>query len=158
MTEALASAVLPGIAASAGLALGRIAVQRAGPGAAPAGHARRGARKPARGDGRGRRRSWRRSPEARGRAAADMLEFQLALLDDEDLIGPIFERIAAGEPADRRLAPGAGCRDRGISASGDEALEARVSDLADLRDRVLDALSPQPRRAVQRRRAGDLCR
>ena len=78
------------------------------------------------------------------RAGAAILEFQIALLDDEDLIAPIFERIAKGERADGAWRAGMDAEIAVYRTSGDEVLEARTSDLADLRDRVLDALSPRP--------------
>ncbi|MCC2664513.1 MAG: ptsP, partial [Geminicoccaceae bacterium] len=74
--------------------------------------------------------------------AAAILEFQTALLEDDDLFGPVFERVAAGEAADRAWA---GVLEREIAeyaAGGDETFAARAGDLADLRDRVLDALAP----------------
>jgi phosphotransferase system enzyme I (PtsI) len=81
------------------------------------------------------------------RAGAEILEFQIALLDDEDLLAPIFDRIAGGEPADAAWQENLDT-EIGVYRAGDEVIEARVIDLADLRDRVLDALSPGPQRAV----------
>jgi phosphoenolpyruvate-protein phosphotransferase (PTS system enzyme I) len=143
MDEAGREIVLHGIAASAGLALGRIAIQRAGHG---------GRRAPG---------TPRQEHEAlqtamataaaqlealagtvRDRAAAEILEFQVALLDDEDLIAPIFERIAGGAPADGAWSDSINAEIAAYRAGGDQVLEARSTDLADLRDRVLDTLSP----------------
>jgi phosphotransferase system enzyme I (PtsI) len=75
-------------------------------------------------------------------AGADILEFQIALLDDEDLIAPILQAIDRGDPA--------GCAwraalEREIAAyrdGDDEVLAARAADLEDLCERVLRALSP----------------
>ena len=73
--------------------------------------------------------------------AAGILEFQQALLEDDDLLGPVFKALQAGDSAhgawDVAL-------DREIAAyrSGeDEYLSARAEDLADLKNRVLRALS-----------------
>jgi phosphotransferase system enzyme I (PtsI) len=75
-----------------------------------------------------------------GADAAECLEFQLALLEDETLVAPAFERIAEGGAADavwRRI------MDDLISEYGtnpNEYVQTRGSDVADLRDRVLKAL------------------
>jgi phosphoenolpyruvate-protein phosphotransferase (PTS system enzyme I) len=140
--------VLRGIGASAGLAIGRIVIQPAGHGVprapgtpAAEGEALQAAMVTAAAELQA------LAGSAGDRAAALILEFQIALLDDPDLIAPILERIASGEPADAAWRAG---MDAEISVyrAGDEVLEARVIDLADLRDRVLDALSPGPQRAV----------
>jgi phosphoenolpyruvate-protein phosphotransferase (PTS system enzyme I) len=143
MNEANREIVLQGVAASAGLALGRIALQRAS-------HA--GRRTP--GTPAQERDALQAAIAAAGaqlealagavaeRAAAEILEFQIALLDDEDLIAPMFERIIGGEPADVAWREALDAEIAAYRASGDEMLEARTSDLADLRNRVLDALSP----------------
>ncbi len=78
------------------------------------------------------------------RLARDILEFQTALLEDDDLTQPIFARIAAGEPADQAWSAGLE-REIAEYAEGDDAtFAARAGDLADLRDRVLAALVPAP--------------
>jgi phosphotransferase system enzyme I (PtsI) len=135
--------VLQGVAASAGLALGRIAIQRAR-------HVRRrvrGAPSEERNDLRAAMAEATAQLEALARtvgdrAAADILAFQIALLDDDDLIVPVFERIAGGAPADGAWRVALDAEIAAYQASGDEVLEARASDLVDLRDRVLDALCP----------------
>ncbi len=74
--------------------------------------------------------------------AAEILEFQAALLEDDELTGPIWARIAAGEAADHAWVA---VLEREISeyaAGEDETFAARAGDLADLRDRVLEALGP----------------
>ncbi len=75
------------------------------------------------------------------RMAAEILEFQIALLEDDDLIEPVFAEIALGAPADRAWTA---ALEREIAdyATGDETLGARAGDLADLRDRVEAALAP----------------
>ena len=149
MSEARRETVLQGVGASAGLALGRIAIQRA----------RHGGRR-AVGGPAAERATLRAAmvtaaaelealaATAGDRAAADILEFQVALLDDEDLIAPMFERIAGGEPADAAWRAGMDAEIAAYRAGGDAVLEARTSDLADLRDRVLDALSPHSDRTA----------
>jgi phosphotransferase system enzyme I (PtsI) len=75
-----------------------------------------------------------------GVGAAECLEFQLALLEDEALIAPAFKTIAEGGAADvvwRRVMDGL-IRDYGADPS--EYVQARGLDVADLRDRVLNAL------------------
>ncbi len=74
-------------------------------------------------------------------AAAEIIEFQIALLDDEDLIDPIDAAIADGAAADAAWAE---ALDREIADyldGDDEYFQARASDLTDLRERVLDALA-----------------
>ena len=75
-----------------------------------------------------------------GAGAGECLEFQLALLEDETLIAPAFERIAAGGAAGavwRRVMDDL-IRDYGADPS--EYVQTRGLDVADLRDRVLNAL------------------
>lgn len=72
--------------------------------------------------------------------AAGILEFQQALLEDDDLLAPIFKAVQAGgtshgawdEALDREIAE--------YRSGDDEYLSARAEDLADLKDRVLRAL------------------
>ena len=134
--------VIQGIPASRGLAIGSIALRQAGPSlrrvagtpaeeraALAAAMAKAGAQLAA------------LAARAEPMAAA-ILEFQTALLEDDDLFGPVLERVAAGEAADRAWA---GVLEREIAeyaAGDDETFAARAGDLADLRDRVLDALAP----------------
>jgi phosphotransferase system enzyme I (PtsI) len=148
MNERHPEIVLRGVGASAGLALGRIAIQRArrscrGTAGTPAQErAALQAAMTAAGA------QLKTLAEAAGdRIAAEILEFQVALLDDEDLIGPIFDRVAGGEPADAAWLEALNAEIAAYAASGDAVLEARSADLADLRDRVLDALSPGSPRA-----------
>jgi phosphotransferase system enzyme I (PtsI) len=76
-----------------------------------------------------------------GGDAAEILEFQLALLDDESLLEPIFAAIAGGVSADRAWSQVLAEQIADYQAAPDEYLQARASDLADLRDRVLAALN-----------------
>ena len=71
---------------------------------------------------------------------AEILEFQVALLDDPALAEPAFAAIAAGESA---VAAWRACLDAQIAeyeAAEDDYFQARASDLRDLSDRVLAAL------------------
>ena len=73
--------------------------------------------------------------------AAGILEFQLALLEDDDLLAPVFKDVQAGgsahgawdEALDKEIAE--------YRSGEDEYLSARAEDLTDLKDRVLRALA-----------------
>lgn len=86
--------------------------------------------------------------------SADILGFQIALLEDEELIRPAFEAIGAGAAADAAFAQGIDAEIAGYQSGGDEYFSARAADLQDLRDRVLleladgDAAEPLPAGAV----------
>jgi phosphotransferase system enzyme I (PtsI) len=69
-----------------------------------------------------------------------ILEFQVALLEDEDFLGPVFAAIEAGTSADAAWSLALGEQISGYNSAFDEYLQARSSDLVDLRDRVLRAL------------------
>jgi phosphoenolpyruvate-protein phosphotransferase (PTS system enzyme I) len=77
---------------------------------------------------------------AAGGDAAQILEFQVALLDDEDFLEPVFTAIAAGTPAHAAWAAALDEQIADYKSAPDEYLQARSSDLADLRDRVLRTL------------------
>ena len=82
--------------------------------------------------------------------AATILEFQQALLEDEELIEPVFAAVRAGQPADQ--AWGAAL-DREIAeyrAADDATFEARAADLVDLRDRVVRGADAGCRGACRR--------
>jgi phosphotransferase system enzyme I (PtsI) len=74
--------------------------------------------------------------------AAEILEFQMGLLEDDELTRPILAQIAAGEAADRAWAAALEVEIADYAGSDDETFSARAADLADLRDRVLAALAP----------------
>jgi phosphotransferase system enzyme I (PtsI) len=76
-----------------------------------------------------------------GGDAAEILEFQLALLEDESLLEPIFAAIAGGASADRAWSQVLAEQIADYRAAPDEYLQARAADLTDLRDRVLAALN-----------------
>ena len=74
-------------------------------------------------------------------AAADILEFQMVLLDDDDLLAPVWRAIESGIAADVAWRD---VIDSEIAAycEGDDAVfSARAADLADLRDRVVSQLA-----------------
>jgi phosphoenolpyruvate-protein phosphotransferase (PTS system enzyme I) len=75
-----------------------------------------------------------------GGEAAQILEFQVALLDDEDLLSQVFAQIAAGAPADAAWPSVLDDQIEQYQSAADEYLRARSSDLVDLRDRLLRTL------------------
>ena len=77
---------------------------------------------------------------AAGGEAAQILEFQVALLDDDEFLDPIFVAILAGIPADAAWLSTLDAQITDYNSAPDEYLRARSSDLADLRDRVLRTL------------------
>jgi len=76
--------------------------------------------------------------------AADILEFQQALIADDDLTEPVFAAIAAGAPADRAWREALDAEIADYAAAPDAYMAARASDLRDLRDRVLAHLRGDP--------------
>ena len=85
---------------------------------------------------------------AAGGEAADILEFQAALLEDDALIGPIFAAVAAGATADAAWTGALEEQIASYRASPDEYMRARAADFVDLRDRVLAAVSGAPPAAI----------
>ncbi|WP_338134475.1 MULTISPECIES: phosphoenolpyruvate--protein phosphotransferase [Bradyrhizobium] len=75
-----------------------------------------------------------------GGEAAQILEFQVALLEDEDLIEAIFASIGEGRPADIAWRSTLDAQIADYNSAPDDYLKARSSDLADLRDRVVHIL------------------
>ena len=75
-----------------------------------------------------------------GGDSADILEFQVALLDDDALSQPAFDAIATGAPADVAWQSALDAEIAGYEASDDDYFRARAADLVDIRDRVLRAL------------------
>jgi phosphotransferase system enzyme I (PtsI) len=71
---------------------------------------------------------------------ADMLAFQIAMLEDDTLSEPAFSTIAAGAGADQSWRMALDAEIRGYEAADDEHFKARASDLRDIRDRVLAVL------------------
>jgi phosphotransferase system enzyme I (PtsI) len=69
--------------------------------------------------------------------AADILGFQVALLEDEVLAEPAFAAVAAGEPADLAWRAAIDAEAAGYEVADDEYFRARAADLRDIRERVL---------------------
>ena len=75
-----------------------------------------------------------------GGEAAQILEFQVALLEDEEFLDPVFTLIDDGLAADAAFSRIVDEQIADYDSAPDEYLQARSSDLADLRDRVLRIL------------------
>lgn len=75
-----------------------------------------------------------------GGEAAQILEFQVALLEDEDFLEAIFAAIGDGDAADVAWRSALDAQIADYDSAEDEYLKARSSDLADLRDRVINIL------------------
>jgi phosphotransferase system enzyme I (PtsI) len=73
--------------------------------------------------------------------AADILEFQIAMLEDDVLSSPAFEKIAAGSDAASAWTQAIATQIADYVATGDDYFRARVADLDDIRERVLLCLS-----------------
>lgn len=80
--------------------------------------------------------------------AADMLEFQSAMLADESLSESAFAAIDAGAPADKAWSDALAGEIAGYEAAEDEYFRARAADLKDIRQQVLDALTSAAERAA----------
>jgi phosphoenolpyruvate-protein phosphotransferase (PTS system enzyme I) len=72
---------------------------------------------------------------------AEILAFQIAMLEDESLFEGALAAIGAGAAADRAWRAALEREISGYEAAEDENFRARASDLEDIRDRVLDILS-----------------
>ncbi|MCX7303610.1 MAG: phosphoenolpyruvate--protein phosphotransferase [Hyphomicrobiales bacterium] len=72
--------------------------------------------------------------------AADMLEFQIAMLGDSSLSGPALDAVAAGKAADEAWSAALQAEISGYEAAEDEYFRARAADLKDIRQQVLDVL------------------
>jgi phosphoenolpyruvate-protein phosphotransferase (PTS system enzyme I) len=75
------------------------------------------------------------------REAAQILEFQLTLLEDEDLSAPAFAEIGLGALAGQAWTRALDTQIADYKAANDEYFRARASDFIDIRDRVSRALS-----------------
>jgi len=73
--------------------------------------------------------------------SADILEFQLAMLADDALAEPALAAIGQGSDAASAWTRALDAEIAGYEASGDDYFRARSADLADIRDRVLRALT-----------------
>ena len=83
---------------------------------------------------------------AQDELAAEILEFQEALLEDDDLLAPIFKAIQDGKTANGAWDEAMDKEIAEYRSGDDEYLSARADDLADLKLRVLQALSGDGRR------------
>ncbi|ANY82819.1 phosphoenolpyruvate--protein phosphotransferase (plasmid) [Microvirga ossetica] len=83
-----------------------------------------------------------------GDAGAEILGFQIAMLEDDALSADAFAEIAAGIPADHAWRRALDREIAGYTASEDEYFRARATDLEDMRDRVLDALTGAGTRTI----------
>ena len=68
--------------------------------------------------------------------AADILGFQLALLEDDELVAPALKDIIGGTAADPAWTRAMDAEIAGYEAAEDEYFRARAADLRDVRDRV----------------------
>jgi phosphotransferase system enzyme I (PtsI) len=82
-------------------------------------------------------------PDARA-----ILEFQVAMLDDETVTRPVFAAIAGGATADEAWQSALDVHVRDYLESADPYFAARATDLQDMRDRVLRAMAGTPTRAI----------
>jgi phosphotransferase system enzyme I (PtsI) len=79
--------------------------------------------------------------EAEQGDAAAILEFQVAMLEDDALAEGAFDAVAAGTPADQAWRSVLDAEIAGYRSAEDEYFRARIADLVDIRDRVLMQLS-----------------
>lgn len=80
--------------------------------------------------------------------AAAILEFQLAMLEDDALVDPALEAIQAGATAYEAWGAELEGEIAGYETADDEYFKARAADLRDIRQRVLRALSGQDETAA----------
>ncbi|MBL8577304.1 MAG: phosphoenolpyruvate--protein phosphotransferase [Mesorhizobium sp.] len=73
--------------------------------------------------------------------AAEMLEFQLAMLADDSLTDPALASIEKGFAADEAWNDALAAEIAGYESSDDDYFRARAADLRDIRQQVLDALT-----------------
>jgi phosphoenolpyruvate-protein phosphotransferase (PTS system enzyme I) len=69
--------------------------------------------------------------------AAEILEFQVAMLDDDALAEGAFDAISVGVAADHAWRSALDAEIAGYRAADDEYFRGRAADLVDIRDRVL---------------------
>jgi phosphoenolpyruvate-protein phosphotransferase (PTS system enzyme I) len=72
---------------------------------------------------------------------ADILEFQVAMLEDDALAEGAYDAISVGIAADHAWRSALDAEISGYRSAEDEYFRARAADLADIRDRVLARLS-----------------
>jgi phosphotransferase system enzyme I (PtsI) len=78
--------------------------------------------------------------EQSGGEAAEIIEFQVAMLEDEALRAPALEAITAGTPAEQAWAEALAAQVADYEAAEDAYFRARSADLRDLAERVLHHL------------------
>jgi phosphotransferase system enzyme I (PtsI) len=86
--------------------------------------------------------------EAEQGDAADILEFQVTMLEDDALAEGAFDAIAAGIPADQAWRSALDAEIAGYRSAEDEYFRARIADLVDIRDRVIARLNGADRSAA----------
>ena len=74
-------------------------------------------------------------------ASAEILSFQIALLEDEELAAPALNAIAGGQGAVAAWTTALDAQIDDYRHSEDDYFQARAEDLTDLRDRVLSVLA-----------------
>jgi phosphotransferase system enzyme I (PtsI) len=72
---------------------------------------------------------------------ADILEFQVAMLEDEALADAAYQAISAGIAADHAWRSALDAEIKGYRAAEEEYFRARAADIVDIRDRVLAHLN-----------------
>lgn len=72
--------------------------------------------------------------------AGEILEFQLALLEDDELLAPVHSAIKEGTACDQAWSDVLDAEIDDYRMSGGDTLAARAGDLTDLRDRVLRSI------------------
>jgi phosphoenolpyruvate-protein phosphotransferase (PTS system enzyme I) len=73
--------------------------------------------------------------------AADILGFQVAMLEDDALAEGAFHAVSTGTPADHAWRLALDAEIAGYRSAEDEYFRARIADIVDIRDRVLAHLS-----------------
>ena len=86
---------------------------------------------------------------------AEILEFQKMLLEDDSIVRPVQIRIEAGEAADEAWQAVLNSEIEDYASSEGEYMAARATDLTDLRDRVLNAMSERTDKSGEPRK-GDV--
>jgi phosphotransferase system enzyme I (PtsI) len=76
--------------------------------------------------------------------SAEILDFQIEMLLDEEILELAMARVAAGDSAALAWAGGLDAYIADIEASGDDVFSARAADVADIKNRVLAALAGRP--------------
>ncbi len=84
-----------------------------------------------------------------GGEAAEVLAFQVAMLEDESLSEDAFQAIGDGKPADQAWREALDPQVADYANADDSYFRARSADLRDLRDRVLGALSGSAKAEIE---------